>query len=351
MDSPPFGEPREVAPGIVLLRMPLPFLYDHINIYLFEEPGGWALMDSGVDDNVCRMIWTDVLGNFLGGKAPTRLVGSHFHSDHIGLAGWLHDRFAMPFYMTTQDYLLARLLQAGPDAASNAAEAAHFRRMGLTAGEIAEIPSRAQDYQRLMAPLPGSFRRLSAGQSFELGGRNWQVLTAGGHAPELLILWCAADGLLLPSDQVLPFLVPGVTVTAIEPDADPLGTYLASFDLLRDRIPDDVLVLPSHYAPFRGLHGRIRELELHHVERAALLARRCHESSGLTSVELTQTLFRRRLNPTRLSFLAEGTLAHLHYLTTTGQLQAMPDADGAIRFGAVARQAELAGATALAKRL
>jgi glyoxylase-like metal-dependent hydrolase (beta-lactamase superfamily II) len=336
LEPPAFGAPREIVPGIVWLRMPLPNLFDHINVYLFEERDGWALWDTGVSDEACRAHWLAMFDSFLGGRAPTRLVGSHFHPDHIGLAGWLHDCFAMPFYMTMGDYLLSRFLQSGPDSAATAAETGHYRRLGLRAEEIAEIPGRASDYQRQTSRLPGSFRRLIAGQSLELGGRTWRVLTAGGHAPELVLLWCAADHLLLSSDQVLPYLVPGVSVNAIEPDANPLGLYLGTLTMLREQVPDDVFVLPSHYAPFRGLHARLDELARHHAERSALLAGRCRDSPGMTAVELAQTLFRRKLSPARLSYVAESVLANLHYLLEAGRLTAAAQADGAIRFSAIA---------------
>jgi glyoxylase-like metal-dependent hydrolase (beta-lactamase superfamily II) len=331
-EPPPFGAPREIVPGILWLRLPLPHLFDHINVYLFEESDGWALWDTGVSNRCCRAHWDTVFDDFLGGRRLTRIIGSHFHPDHIGLAGWFHDRFAMPFHMTMGDYLLARTLQAEAVPAARVAERAHYRRMGLSAEEIVEIPSRASDFQRHMSMLPGSFSRLVAGQRLELGGRTWQVLTAGGHAPELVLLWCPSDRLLLSSDQVLPYLVPGVGVNAMEPNADPLGVYLDTLATLREQVPDDVLVLPSHYSPFRGLHWRITELERHHAKRMDLLARRCEIDDGLSSADLAKTLFRRKLDPTRLSYAAEGVLAHLHRLVETGRLTTVCASSGVVRF-------------------
>ncbi|MBR0701956.1 MBL fold metallo-hydrolase [Bradyrhizobium diazoefficiens] len=329
---PPFGTPREIVPGIVWLRLPLPQLFDHVNVYLFEERDGWALWDTGVDGVCCRDHWEAIFDAFLGGRGPTRIIGSHFHPDHVGLAGWFHDRFAMPFYMTMGDYLLARALQAEPVAAATAAERAHYRRMGFSTEETAEIPSRASDFQRHMSILPGGFSRLVAGQQLELAGRTWQVLTVGGHAPEMVLLWCPSDRLLLSSDQILPYLVPGVSVNAIEPNADSLGVYLDTLATLREQLPDDVLVLPSHYSPFRGLHGRIDEIERHHDKRMDFLVRRCENSDGLSSADLAKTLFRRKLDPTRLSYAAEGVLAYLHRLVRTGRLTTACDSNGVVRF-------------------
>jgi glyoxylase-like metal-dependent hydrolase (beta-lactamase superfamily II) len=333
-EPPPVGIPQELVPGIFWFRVPLPYLFDHINIYLFEEPDGWTVWDTGVDMSACREIWTQLLAGFFAGKPPIRVICSHFHPDHMGLAGWLDAQFGTPIYMTMGDYLLGRLLQAGPEPVAAAAEHRQYRRLGLTDAEIAEIPSRAESYKVFTHQLPGSYRRLAADQHVELGGRHWRVLTGGGHAPELLMLWCAADGLLLSSDQVLPFLVPDVNVIALEPAADPLSLYLGSLAALRAALPDPILVLPSHYLPFRGLHGRILQLERHHADRAALLLGRCRQG-GMSAAALAQTLFRRKLNPQRLSAVAESVLAHLHYLLASHSVIVDEDKDGVARFSAV----------------
>lgn len=332
-EPPPVGVPQELVPGIFWFRVPLPYLFDHINIYLFEERDGWTVWDTGVDMTACREIWEQLLAGFFAGKPPIRVICSHFHPDHMGLAGWLDARFGTPMQMTMGDYLLGRLLQAGPEPVAAVAEHRHYRRLGLTDAEIAEIPSRAESYKVFTHQLPGSFHRLAAGQVLELGGRRWQVLTGGGHAPELLMLWCADDGLLLSSDQVLPFLVPDVNVIALEPMADPLSLYLGSLSALRTELPDQILVLPSHYLPFRGLHGRIDALERHHADRAALLLGRCREG-GKSAAALAQTLFRRKLNPQRLSAVAESVLAHLHYLLAARSVVVEDDENGAARFSA-----------------
>ena len=42
-ERPEIGETMVVAPGIVWLRMPLPFSLGHINLWLLEDDGGWAI--------------------------------------------------------------------------------------------------------------------------------------------------------------------------------------------------------------------------------------------------------------------------------------------------------------------
>lgn len=332
-EPPALGVPEEIVPGILWLRLPLPYVFDHINLYLFEERDGWAVWDTGIGNDECRAIWQSVLQSHLGGRL-TRIIGSHFHPDHVGLAGWLHDRCGAPLHMTAGEYLLGRMQQAETGPAATAAEQENYRRLGLPAQEIAEIPSRASEYSGLTARLPAQFERLKEGQMLDLGGRSWQVLTGSGHTTELVMLWCAADGILLSSDQVLPTIAPGVGISATEPNGNPLDDYLTSLDRLRQQIPEDVLVLPSHYLPFYGLHQRIYELEQHHRARAELIAGRCAASGALTAADVTKTLFRRKLCPAPFSYAAEATMAHLHHLVAADRITAMPREGGATLFGA-----------------
>jgi len=85
---PGIGELTEVAPGILWIRLPLPFALDHVNIYLIDDGGGWALVDTGINNPVTRAIWESVLDNQLRGSRLTRVIATHFHPDHVGLAGW-----------------------------------------------------------------------------------------------------------------------------------------------------------------------------------------------------------------------------------------------------------------------
>ncbi len=110
-EPPPVGQPVEIATGILWLRMALPYALDHVNLYLIEDRGGWAVFDTGISDEPSQAIWEQVLAGPLGGKPITRLVVSHFHPDHVGLAGWLDKRFDMPLYMGQAEYLMSRFLQ------------------------------------------------------------------------------------------------------------------------------------------------------------------------------------------------------------------------------------------------
>ena len=83
---PPFGQPTPVAPGIYWLRMPLPFKLDHINLWILEDGDGWTLIDCGIADQPTKDLWQAVFADFLGDAPAGRLIVTHFHPDHAGLA-------------------------------------------------------------------------------------------------------------------------------------------------------------------------------------------------------------------------------------------------------------------------
>jgi glyoxylase-like metal-dependent hydrolase (beta-lactamase superfamily II) len=333
-EPPPMGQPVEVAEGILWLRLALPFALDHVNLYLIEDRGGWAVFDTGISDAPSQAAWEQVLAGPLGGKPITRLIVSHYHPDHVGLAGWLDHRFDMPLYMSQTEYLMSRFLQMDRSADVEQSNAEFYRRSGLGPAAIEQVLTRGHSYLKRTTGLRPSFNRLSDGDRIELGGRDWQVLTGGGHAPEQVMLLCKADRLFLAADQVLARISPNVSVVPIEPEANPLGLYLASLAQIRDEVADDVLVLPCHNLPFQGLHARIEQLETHHLQRCDMIASAAVRP--ITCADVVPIIFRRPLvDPHQLSFAVGEALAHLNYMLRLGVLSAEPDADGTLRYRAV----------------
>ena len=127
----------------------------------------------------------------------------------------------------------------------------------------------------MVSGLPPTFERLVAGDRLDIGGRSFDVLTGNGHAPEQVMLYCAADNVFLAADQVLAKITPNISVWAVDPQGDPLGLYVRSLGELKRQIPADALVLPGHQLPFYGLHTRSDQLIAHHEARCAAIAEAC----------------------------------------------------------------------------
>jgi glyoxylase-like metal-dependent hydrolase (beta-lactamase superfamily II) len=326
---PEAGKTLGVAPGVEWLRMPLPFALDHINLWLLEDGPGWTIIDTGYAIAETTARWERIFAERLGGLPVTRIVATHHHPDHIGLAGWLAERFQCPLWTTEKEWLFARLLTRGSDD-SAALRRGFARRAGLDEAASEIFAEHHRGYRRGVPSVPTSFQRLADGLVVEIGGRDWRVLVGEGHSPELACLYCAELGVLISGDQVLPLISPNVSVQAHEPDSDPLLRFLCSLNKLRGAVPPDAFVLPSHNLPFFGLHTRIDALAAHHRARCDELLAAC--AAPLSAAQLLPVLFRRSLDRHQLAFALGEALAHLRYLTRQGALICIPGADGVDRF-------------------
>jgi glyoxylase-like metal-dependent hydrolase (beta-lactamase superfamily II) len=336
---PATGALQRIAPGVFWLRMPLPFALDHINLWLLNDAfgaasdqrtGGWTVIDCGVATDATRAAWETVFDTGLAGAPIQRVLATHCHPDHVGLAYWLCERWQAPLWMTTGEYGFARMMSAALPGVDGTAALPHFRRHGLQDAALQEqIAGRKSYYPSLVPDMPACYTRMQDGQMVAIGGQLWRVITGFGHAPEHAALYCAELGTLISGDMVLPRISTNVSVFAIEPEANPLQLYLDSLGKFAD-LPEQTLVLPSHGKPFRGLHTRIRQLREHHAARLAEVMQACVQWQ--TASDIVPLMFRRALDVHQLGFALGEALAHLHQLWYDGLLQRETGSDGIVRF-------------------
>jgi len=327
------GAVIEMVPGILWVRVPLPFRLDHINVYLIDDGGGWAILDTGIGNEATRALWEAMAGGILAGRAFTRLIVTHHHPDHIGLAGWLCERFGLPLLTSETSYLLCQNVSLSPGALDAKPYRDFYLRHGLDAVFTQRVATHGHAYLKMVSGLPPTFERLVAGDTLKIGGRSFDVLTGNGHAPEQVMLYCAADNVFLAADQVLAKITPNISVWPVNPKGDPLGRYVRSLAEIKQRIPADALVLPGHQLPFRGLHMRADELIAHHEKRCLLIADACREAPR-SAAELVPVLFTRQLDPHQMSFAFSETLAHVNYMLRRGELVWADARDGVERVAA-----------------
>ncbi len=328
-----------VAPGVDWIRMPLPFQLDHINLWLLrdrDEQGteGWTLVDCGVASDEIRALWTRLFDEGLDGLPILRLLCTHTHPDHVGLAHWLQQRFPAPLWMTMGEYGLGRVLSSRLPGADAESARAHYRRHGIGAGpQLDAFAERGgSHFSRLVPSMPTHFRRIRDGERLVIGDRQWRVIVGLGHSPEHAALYCERDALLLSGDMVLPRISTNVSVWEIEPLSNPVDWYLDSLGRF-ETCREDTLVLPSHGRPFRGLHTRIQQLRDHHHERLDTVLKACRREP-LTAAEVVPVMFEKQFDTHQLAFALGEALAHLHSLWYSGRVRRTIDGQGVIRFAA-----------------
>lgn len=302
----------------------------HINMWLLRDGPGWTIVDTGIRSSKVQGFWDRIFTTALGGKPVSRLICTHFHPDHSGLAGWIAERWQVPLWMSRAEWLNGRLsgIDALPTIPGDVL--AYFERAGYSDHMMAIARERSWDnFAKITTPLPRAYRRVVDGEQIGIDGRLWQIIVGYGHAPEHVCLFSPDLQVLISGDQVLPRISPHVGVTATEPDANPLRDYIDSLAFF-EPLPPDILVLPSHGEPFRGLHGRLARLRAHHAERLGAVESACAEPMGV--VQLLPVMFRRQLHDAELSLAFNETLAHIHLLMGQGRLLRELGPDGAYRY-------------------
>ena len=308
--------------------MPLPFSLNHINLWAIADGEGWAIVDTGMQTTETASAWRALLAGPLGGRPVTRVFVTHMHPDHVGMAGWLTRRFGCRLWMTRLEYLTCRVLVADTGREAPADGVSFYRRAGWDDDAIEQYKVRFGSFGKGTHALPDSFRRLHDGETVRIGEHDWVVVVGSGHSPEHACLHCPELKLFVSGDQVLPRISSNVSVFPTEPDADPLGEWLASLDKLRREVPDDVLVLPAHNEPFRGLHSRLQSLSNGHAKGLERLRKSLAEPRRV--VDVFGALFARDVRrDTHLLSMATGEcLAHLNRLISAGEATVEVDREG-----------------------
>jgi glyoxylase-like metal-dependent hydrolase (beta-lactamase superfamily II) len=332
------GTVHQVVPGLFWIRMSLPFALDHINLWLMRDEfdngtglrQGWTVIDCGIASDSTRTAWETIFSTCLQDLPVLRVIATHYHPDHLGLADWICSQWKAPLWMTTGEYVFGRMVGAGLPGAGSTAMVPFARSHGITDADLlTKLQARIGHYGKLVPSIPASYRAMRDGQDIRIGGHAWRVMTGFGHSPEHASLYCAGLKVLIAGDMVLPRISTNVSVPAIEPEANPVQHYLDSLANCR-HLPDDVLVLPSHGKPFRGLHVRVGQLVDHHRERLAEVVAAC--ATPQSAADIVPIMFRRPLDAHQLSFALGEALAHLNKLWYDGVLHRETGADGVIRF-------------------
>jgi glyoxylase-like metal-dependent hydrolase (beta-lactamase superfamily II) len=334
------GQCIEVAPGCKWIRMSLPFALNHINLWLLRDQidtehgtvQGWTVVDTCIHREESKAQWEAIFASALEGLPIVRVLVTHMHPDHVGLAHWLCERWQAPLWMSATDFLAARAISAGAAADVGGMSAAtFFAQHGLNSPEqVAQVAARAQYYPSMVPSLPTQYRRIRDGSIVPIGPHHWRCISGYGHAPEHIALYCEALGVLISGDMVLPRISTNVSVYAQEPEANALDAFLDSINKFMP-LPANTLVLPSHGKPFSGLHARIAQLHAHHEARLHDVLQACSQQP-CSAADMLPVLFSRALDLHQTTFAMGESIAHLNYLWHQGQLRRHLDANGVYRF-------------------
>ena len=310
------------------MRLPLPMKLDHVNVYALDDGDGWTVIDTGFASKKTKGIWRGLMDGPLAGKPVTRVVVTHHHPDHVGLAGWLQSDFGAELITTRTAWLFARMLTLDVQDTPVAETLDFWRSAGMDADILAQRSAeRPFNFGDIVAPMPLGYTRIQQGDSIVMGGRAWDIHIGNGHAPEHATFWSRDDNLVISGDQILSSISPNIGVYATEPMADPIGDWLEACERLNPLTRDDQLVLGGHKLPFTGLPTRMRQLiDNHHGALARLLDA---IETPKSAAECFMPLFKRKIGPGEYGLALVEAVAHLSHLYQDGRATRDKRADGA----------------------
>lgn len=317
------GKLTQVAKGIYWLRMPLPFELDHINLYLIEDKLGWYVIDTGLGTDKTRELWNQIFKQL--DKPIIGVIVTHMHPDHIGLAGWITEKFRVPLYMSRTEYYASRALFGGANGADNWTDRAYFTATGMPQDHVERAVSGSKGFSSVVSPIPLSFKRLSDSMVLSINDEHWEVMIGSGHSPEHACLYCQERHILIAGDQVLPSISPNIGAYSTEPDVNSLNNYFNSLSMLM-QLPSTTIVLPAHNQPFDHLHDRLNALRQHHKKHLDGLIEACRHEK--TVMQCLPVMFKRELSGRNVFFAVAECLSHLNYLCFENYLERYTDEKG-----------------------
>ena len=329
-EVPDAGRMLKVADGVYWLRMPLPFALDHINLWVLEDGDGWAVVDTGIASAEIKSNWRKCFSGDMDSKKVKKVIVTHLHPDHVGLAGWITRKFSAPLYMSRSEYLMCRVLVAdtGREAPQEGKDL--YKGAGFNEDQLDAYAERFGGFGRAVSKLPDNYRRIRDKEKITIGKYDWEVVVGSGHCPEHACLYSNELNILISGDQVLPKISSNVSVSPTEPLSNPLEDWIESCHYIKKRVPNNVLVLPAHNEPFRGLHERLDSLIEGHERSLERLLDLCKEPKR--AIDVFSVLFKRTISDNVLLMATGESIAHLNCLLMRKLIVSEKDSSGVITY-------------------
>lgn len=299
------------------LQVPIPYPMKTVTV-LVDVPahGPVTMIDTALDTPEAKQAIEDGLTALgLHWSDIERVIITHHHPDHYGLAGVVEERSGAAVHMLDVEigrgerywHLWEEWLPG---------HLKHMRDHGLPRESLAEMGADNRRGRDRVHPA-SRVQPLREGQDVQLAGRAWEVLWLPGHADGHLGLWNEHDSVLIAGDAILPRISPNVGLYAYT-RPDPLGDYLQTLGKLEALNPRRAVV--GHHGPvMEGVQARARELRAHHHERLDFVKAEADQAPR-SAYDLSLAMFPRDLNTSGRRFALAETLAHAEHLRLLGQL-------------------------------
>ncbi|MFO0940908.1 MAG: efflux RND transporter periplasmic adaptor subunit [Pirellulales bacterium] len=321
-----FGIPVEVAEGIWWIKLPIESSLEYVNAYCLRDGNGLTLVDTGVNNEDSKTALESALASPALSSLPLRrIIVTHFHPDHIGLAGYLARKLEVPVWMSRTCWLSCKLLIETSSDAPKTIEVEFMKQAGLTGIDLEAYKRQpANRFNNLVSELPDQFMPLIDDQVVVIGTRTWRVVVGHGHAAEHLTLW--SESLAIVGDQILPSVSANLTVPFTEPDIDLIAEWKSSCEKLSKFADNDQLCLPGHQRPYTGIRNRLVQIQCNIDSALTRLTKLLTRPSS--ALDCLDQFHNRPLTPEQRRLLLPELVGFLNHLRNRGEADRKTNAQG-----------------------
>jgi len=295
-----------MAEGIYMITLPMPFRLKHVNIYAFLEEDGFTLIDTGPNlDAVLPALEACLAEIDKRVEDCRRILITHFHMDHCGLAGLIAGRSGASVYLSEIEEQTIRTFAREEERAS------HLRRFGLEhgldSGTLDTVIRTFSAFKTATSPFTAT-GILADGDRLKVGGRAVEIIATPGHSRGHICFHLPEERFLIAGDHILPHITPNLSPDLMAPDFRPLESFLASLARV-ENLPVEK-VCPAHGRPFSDLKRRVHGMREHHFDRSKLALQALTEGER-TSGDVSRFIFGDDLPPFDRLLALNETFVHL----------------------------------------
>ncbi len=315
---PPPETLTQIREDIYQVKLPLPFALRIVNCYLLRGAAGWSIVDTGLHTDKGEACWRTIFAELAIKPGDIeKIVVTHHHPDHYGMAGWLSawNQTVTPIYTSAREHdMIAQVWWRDEGISTDFAALMHSAGVGETM--LDAMLRIGAEIREETAPHPPEIAVISTGERLRLGTRDFKIINGPGHSVAQVLLYDDTDRLIFCADHVLAKITPNVGIWPGS-DPSPLHSFLDSLQALLALEVNTAL--PGHRSIIEDWQGRITELQAHHDTRLAQMYDAAHD--GATAFQIAQTVFDfEQFTAHEMRFAVAETLAHLEYLRQRGDI-------------------------------
>lgn len=242
----------KVTDTVYHLKVRYPFAMREMNSYLIHGDRGFTIVDTGSIAHESITTWENLLHS---GVKIEKIVFTHAHPDHIGLAGWFQKNYGIPTYISTLGYQEMKSTRSGESAK-------WINDLSLMHGGP-EIPvdGRMNEAAAFEFEPDGTFE---IGQPVRLGNDSYDSIWTPGHSHDHICFYQPEQQIMILGDLVIDHLSPVIAVWKKD-DGNALGDYFQSLDRLK--VYPMKYGLPGHGNLISNVNKRIEEILSRHHDR------------------------------------------------------------------------------------